>query len=177
MSIADLKHSLKGDDKWKRYRSLLASIKETFPVESLQQEIDTIQKLRKVRGVRLNGISANKLLDMSMDEVQHRARLTEVLIQARREFARLDALVTGMYSYIKGEYAQELSSFKSQADRNSAVETLLSTGYEVLSQIEAISDTVELVIKDIDQSSFTLTRVANLIELTTRREHVANITV
>ena len=177
MSIEDIKHSLKSDDRWKRYRGIITSVNESFPLESLQQELDTIQRMRKVRTVNLKGVSPQRLLDMSMDEVQHRARLTEILIQAKKESALVDTLLDGMYAYIKGEYSEELKDWKSQADRNSVVERLLSKGYETQSGIASLMETVETLIKDIDQSSFTLTRAANLLELIIRRENIASVNI
>lgn len=178
MSLAAVKEALKQDAEWKRYRAIRSGIEESFPLESLNEELTRIQRGRKVRSVSFKGVSAQRLLDMSMDEVQHRARLTEILIQAKRESNILSALLDGMNSYVLGEYAEDLrEGFKTQQDRRSAVDRLLSKGYSTLYGIQGVAETTELLIKDIDQSSFTLTRVANLIELTTRREHVANVSV
>lgn len=175
MALDDLKLVLKKDSRYLRYKSIGRTIEQTLPYETLCAEIDMIQTARKVRTATLGDLQPRELLDVSMDEVSHRARLTEILVQAKRKRHDLAAIVDGVWGYIAAEYADELSTFRTKDDRSQAISSCMGKGYELLSSLDSLIDQCETTIKDIDQTGFALSRIANLFELVLRRENLVNV--
>lgn len=175
MAIDDLKLALKKDSRYLRYKSIGRTIEETLPYETMCAEIEVIQSARKVRTGSLSDLQPRELLDVSMDEVSHRARLTEILVQAKRKRHDLAAVIDGVWRYISTEYADELRDFRTKDERSQAVTTCMGKGYELLSSLDSLIDQCETTIKDIDQTGFALSRIANLFELVLRRENLVNV--
>lgn len=176
MSIDVLKKYLREDDAFTRYKSVRATASAQMPYDVLCDEIERIQVCRQARA-STHDLMPKDLLSVSMDEVSHRARLTEVLVQAKRCRATIQPVVDGMWNYIASTYFEELKAFKTAGQRDSAISTVLNAGYTFIANLDSLIDQCELVIKEIDQTSFALTRAANLMELTIRRENIANVSI
>lgn len=176
MGIESLKKQLLDDDTFLKYRSIRQTASAQLPYESLCDELERIQQSRAVR-TAVHNLRPNQLLEVSLDEVNHRARLTEILVKAKRNRAMIQPVVDGVWNYIASTYVDELKTFKTSADRQSAISTVLNAGYTLISELDSLIEQCELVIKEIDQSSFSLSRVATLMELTIRNERLVNVDV
>ena len=176
MSIAELKAELKEDNSFIRYRSIRETAERQLPFDKLCDEIEMIQQSRMAR-TSAHNMKPKQLLDVSLDEVSHRARLTEIMVQAKRARNDLAPVVDGLWHHIKSTYSDELRSFKTSGERDSAVSTVLNAGYKFISNLDSLVEQCTDVIKEIDQTSFSLTRVANMFELVIRHEKLVNVDV
>lgn len=176
MSLAELKEGLSEDNIFARYRSIRDTAAQQLPYESLCDEIAMIQAVRQAR-TSVHNMSPKNLLDVSLDEISQRARLTEILVKAKRASAMIQPVVDGLWHHITGTYAEELKSFRTKGERESAISAVLNKGYVLIAELDNLITQCELVIKEIDQTSFALSRIATLFELTIRHERLANVEV
>jgi c-di-GMP-related signal transduction protein len=177
MATEDLKSALKSDSEYRRYRSICSSVETSLPYEALCEEIDQIQVARQVRTSALSEMKPRELLSVSMDEVSHRARLSEILVHSKRRRHDLGAVMDGMWNYIASEYHDELKDLRTKDERSTAITAALKKGYAHLASLDSLVDQCETAIKDIDQTSFSLSRIASLYELIIRKEHLVNVDV
>lgn len=177
MSIAELSEVVRGDPRYQRYLSIRKSAARLLPYEALSSEISLIQQARRVRSLQVSTLQPRDILDISLDEVSHRARLTEILVTAKRSYEELDGVVSSVSRYITANYSSHVSDLRTKGERDNVISTLFTKGYELLSSMDNLATQCELVIKEIDQTSFSLTRIANLYELVIRRESIVNVSV
>lgn len=178
--MKELKALLANSKEYKRYRAIIDDLDTSLSVEGIQQEVDLIITSRKlsVKSVSFKSIGVNKLTEISWNEVSHRARLSELLVQMNRHSNMLESLLDGIRNYISSTFIEELRiNWKTQAERNSVLDSVLAKGYTLLSTVSGLSEEISLIIEDIDKSSYSLNRVANLLELTLRRESIVKVNV
>lgn len=176
MGLEDLKNALQVDTNYLRYRSLRNNAAKTLPYEGCCEELDRIQASRLVRSTSYD-MKPDKLLDISMNEVSYRARCTEILIIAKRRSADLGKVIDATRLYVSTTYAHLLLDLKTKGERDSTVASFFIKGVELQASLSSLAEQAELVIKDIDQTSFALTRIANVFELVIRREKLINVDI
>lgn len=175
MSLETLKGSLKEDTNFQRYRSIRQTASKALPYEKLCEELDRIMAARQVRSFATSSLQPRELLSVSMDEISHRARTTEILVTAKRRRHDLATVIDAVWTHVTVTYADELRDFKTKGEREAAVTSCFSLGYNLLSSLDSLIDQCETIMKDIDQTSFSLSRIASMFELTIRNGHLVNV--
>lgn len=177
MSIRSFREDIKEDKHYIRYVAIRATAAKALPYEKLCAEIDLIMVARQVRAYAVSKLQPRELLSVSMDEISHRARSSEILLVAKRSRSSLADVLDGVWNHVNVEYGEHLKEFKTKSERDGAVTSCFRMGYEFLGNLDSLIEQTEIIIKDIDQCSFGLTRAANLMELLLRRENLVNIEI
>ena len=177
MSLRELREQLDDDSTFQRYRRIRQAAQASLPYDSLCEEIKQIQTLRQARSFARNKYDPKELLAVSMDEVSHRARLTEIMVACHRQHADLENLISAVWGHIATNFQDCLTDFRTKGDKETAIGTCFVTGNKMLANLSSLITQCELVIKEIDQTSFHLTRTANLLELVIRREQLVSVDI
>jgi hypothetical protein len=109
-----------------------------------------------------------------VDEVIHsnlidqgqRSRLAEILIQCTRASCALSDALKLFKEYAIIRYDPYLNKIKTKGERSSFIDVCLSEMTEYINDCELVINLAKIVINDIDQAGWTLTRTINALSLT-----------
>lgn len=174
MGLRALQEELKEDDKFQRYKAIRETAASRLPYDKLVSELDKIMSARQVRAYA-KAPNPRQLLDVSLDEISHRARVTEIMKFAQSTRFDLSSVIDAVWEHAYTTYADALNDIKTKGDRERMVSTCFGKGNELLSQLDSLIGQCEMIVKDIDQASFHLNRVAAMFELLIRNDKLVNI--
>ena len=179
MSVrSDLLKHLKTDDGFKRYVAIRKECETAFPIETISDELELILRTRQIRTLTAQSkLAPKKLIAVSIDEADKRARLTEIIVTSRRCSAKLEAVMDVMHQHVLSECTDLLSGVRTKGERDQIVQSVLAKGWELIHVMNATTERAQTIIEDIDQSSYNLNRMVKLVELIVQKEHIVNIDV
>ncbi len=175
MALSDFRAAVLEDSRYKRYLGLYETATHSINVPALTSELKTIAKIR-VEALKKK-MAPRRLLDLSMEEVSHRARITEILVSVKSTKSTLSDVGTQVWIFCAAEYSSHLSDIRTKADRDAAVSSCFRKGDELIAKLESLVDMCSDLLKDIDQNSFSLNRVSGMYEILLRPERLHNVDI
>lgn len=134
-----------------------------IPVKNIFEEIERIHMTRKTR--HLNRKSASFVQDITeglIDDQANRSRLTEILMSCIHTMRNLNSTLDSLEGYLLVEYAAQLSSIRTKAERVGFIQYHILVKYKrYIDRVQRVKEAAELVIVDIDKAAW---MYRNLIE-------------
>lgn len=163
---------LKKDTKWARFKAVY----DTTYKPEFDEYIDEIQLLHKTRSIRVLGIksapSGKTLADASMKDQAARSRCVEICINVVRSRNYLAITMNTVSSYMNAEYGSFMATLgvRTISDRRELVESMFGPAQRMIDKLDTITEIADLVIKDVDMSSWALKTTVTALEIATARE-------
>jgi len=174
MSIKELRDSLREDPNLKRFSSVYKTVRGSMNMERIEQEVRFLHTNRSARSLTAAKISPTVLSRANVEDLSARSRLTEIKLMCYRTSELLSISLDRARSYVRTEYRDEVLevSGRTKSEKDTALNTLFEGPISFLREVESLSDQIDMIIKDIDQSSFNLRRLQDLLAIQLdRREH------
>ena len=110
-----------------------------------------------------NFLKATKISEAAIQDSAYRSRSVEIMLGAMEQQKILERYILRLSDYIQAEYQADLAQFKTVAQRDSAVRSLLEVMHEQLTAVENVIEKSEAVCEDIDKMAWSLSRAMDAI--------------
>lgn len=157
--------SLKEDDKYKSFRRIVRNIGEQVNTEKMREEILRLHAGRKVRTLYLKRPGVDAVVDAALQDSSYRSRIAEIRIETDYHRGLLEEAVDKMRKHVVHEFSAQVSGLKTKGERMSFADQFLQKGVTLLYKFERLTAMADTVIKDIDQSGYTLKHVVDSMEV------------
>ncbi len=172
-SLKVLLEELKTDAVFLKYRGIVKTITSRINLAQLTAEVKQLHAVeRSARNLKGKGPSNEKLYKAEAEELATRSRLTEMKLALYEDMAILDEILETIAAHLRTAYDGYFEGFKTETDKKTLMRKILNRGYELKSEMKACDDRIDLVIKDIDQASYGLTRMVALFKILHERKTV-----
>lgn len=169
--MADLKLLLRKDEAYKRYRSILSTVKESFDIEKHLKEAGYLHRKRKSRLLFETRVSPQKLQEAILIDLSNRSRLVEIKIMILNEQELLTTSISICKKHIRATYPDVLKEYGSTKEAQLlVVDKVFSVGLSTLAEIDKAVTILETLIKDIDQAGFGLRNVTETLKMLLERK-------
>ncbi len=156
---------LKDTDDYLRYRRIIKRLAEETDLIKTAEEIGRLHSGRKSRSLFGSELSADKIIEANLQDTSYRSRLVEIRIDLAKILSLATTTLDTVKSKVYQTYTEDLKVFKTKGERMSYVESFLTLGTMFTKRVEDLSDQLDLVIKDIDQTSFTYKNAIQILEI------------
>lgn len=166
-----LKSLLKEDETYIKFRRVCRSALANVPLQDIRLEAKQLHSSRKMRKLSSARISSVALENAISGDISVRSRLVELRVLVIRSLEVIESAVQLMRNHLRVQYSAYLDDYSgSEAGKKPVLDSLLRVGLESKSQLEALSQELELYIGDIDKSSYLATNLTNLLRMTLERK-------
>lgn len=160
------------DSAWKKFISILDHVSGMADFDNYANEIMTLHKGRKSRGLMYRSTTTKRLIESSMQDISYRGRCTEIMVEVRRAQRMLKVGLDAVKNHIFAKYNQHLKAYSTKAERDSYVNNLLQDAYSKLNEFDGIVEICEIVIGDIDKTSWAYKSILQAMDLVYQRENI-----
>lgn len=171
-AMVQLRKALKTDELWKRFRL----IEKGANKPEFEAFIDELKRLHSTRSVRVLGAqsapSGRKVADAAMRDQSVRSRCVEISMEITHSRNYLSIAMLTVKSHINATYGGVLldAGIRSITERRSMVESLFGKAERTLDSLDTITEIADMVIKDVDQASFSIKHTVEALSVATARE-------
>jgi hypothetical protein len=155
----------------KRVKALLKALRQGayhIDLEGLEREIDSLHLTRMIRTLKTEEVITSfqkKFITAALQHQAFRSRLVEIKVKCFRVGARLEEHIGVVRSYLGITYPNSLSKYRTVAERKAAINTILEEPMTFLSKLALKDKELEQIIKDLDQTSFSLKHIMDAMQI------------
>lgn len=151
-----LRVMLEEDDKFRSYNTILARVRNEFDYPRCNQELAQLMAERHGRKLWLEpSIPKSDLISKAMlQNGAHRSRAVELAMPLRRFKRTVDKGLKAIKSYIMVEYEAEFAGIRHKTDKELVMEVMLQPAEDLLTELENVIESADLLVADIDQNGF-----------------------
>lgn len=153
------------DDAFKKYKRIVKSIQERYDLEALMEEANALHSGRSSRNLKGTNPGGQKIADAALLDGSYRSRMSQIMVNLFRQRDLLEISIQAAKAHIVKNYSDVIPAYRTKAERSTFLDTYVAKGVTMLSNIESVIKCLELLIKDIDQMSFTLRLSYQCVEL------------
>jgi hypothetical protein len=164
---------IKNDDVFIRYQDIVATIDKRIDTSKITNEAKLLHAERKSRTLKGTRPTNDQLYEAVARDLAVRSRLTELKLNLTVESDNLATAQTTIAAHLRVSYAEFMTEYKTQEDKKVLLRRVLRKGTELLERINSVSDQLDLLIKDIDQASFSLSHLVSLFKILHERRDPA----
>lgn len=172
--MATLRQEIQGDDYFIKLRTMFETGK-SFQIDpkSLLSEMARLQSIRISSRIDYKGDFVRQLIETSSRDQSYRSRLAEIQFSAFRAKHVLSKSVARIRDYLLREYWTDIAKeYRTVKERSDFVDGVLVEFIEFCNDMDHLCSQADILIKDIDQSSWSLKLMRDAVEIHTKREHV-----
>lgn len=173
--MTELQAELKRDDTYKRYRSILRTVREGLNLEKTLKEAGYLHRNRKSRLLHEARVSPTKLQEAILVDMSNRSRMVELKALLLNEQELLKTAISHGKKHVRATYADLLVGYGSTKEAQlMVVEKVFSSGTSFLAEVDSAVEILDVFIKDIDQAGFGLRNVTETLKMVLdRKENVS----
>ncbi len=164
--MSELREQLKSDTNYKKYRNILKTVRSRLKLEEDMEEVLGLHAGRLSR--RLFGkkqFSSRTIYEATAQDMSIRARLVEIRQRTSVQVSLLQGAIQQLHKYIRTAYRQGMRGLSNEASRRATLDEVTSTGNELVTEAQALIDTVDNIIRDIDQSGHSIRHMVEILKL------------
>jgi hypothetical protein len=167
LDLPELLKEIKEDAKYIKYVEIVKLARKRLRIDPDRLEALSLLSNRTSRSLHASKsqLSPKSVSEAQANDMQARTRLTEIRVRVK---IQADTLKDGMKA-IKGhlltQYADDFSKFANAEGRTALIERVQGTGATLLSESEGLIDMLDTIIKDIDQNSFYMSNLTEIMKL------------
>jgi hypothetical protein len=154
-----------GPEQDSRLRQFLVGFAGQKKIDAIKT-VERIMSLQKTRNIRYltakQAKTVKKLTEVSVTEASTRGQLTDILMEVRNHQLALRGSIDLLVPYLTATYSATFSQ-RARADRVEATYQLWPEVVRYLQDLDRVENLIEQVVKDIDQSAYTLQRLTTLL--------------
>lgn len=160
-----LKRKLLEDDTYKKYRNIVKTIKNKIDIEGIDEEIMRLHSGRISRTLYGTTPGGDKVMNAALQDASHRSRMAEIKVRISKQADILDITLDASRIYLSREFADEMPTIRTKGERVSYFDHYLSAGIVLHAKLNSLMSRIDILLKDIDQTSFSLQRCVDILEL------------
>jgi hypothetical protein len=166
MSIKELRNSLKTDDSVRKFLRIFESSLSALSVPSVQQELASLHAARKSRSLSSASVTAAKLQDAILVDSYTRSRMVELKVLVHRNSELISSALSAVKKHVLVSFADEVSAVaRTKYERDHAIDRVFQNAVHHKAELASLSEEIDLLLRDIDQTSFALRNTAELLKV------------
>lgn len=157
---------IREDPEYKKYKKIVLLVREKLKIEKDKAEALSLhagRTLRKLHGSKQ--YSPKALVDAAANEAAARSRLVEMRVQCAIQTDLLHSTVKALRQHVMTSYREELSDFRTVADRAAMLDRVAAGALTTESESQALIKLLDDLVNDIDKSSFHLRAMVDVLKL------------
>lgn len=164
--MSRLSDLLKKDDQYKKYRNVFKTVKQRLDIEKDLNEVLSLHAGRHSRALYGDKqFSSRAIYTATSQDLSIRARLVEIRQQTSVQISFLRGAMERLHKYIRTEYKMEMRQFTNEQTRRATLDGITHTGYTLISETDSLIDTIDNIIKDIDQAGHSIRHMISILQL------------
>ena len=171
--MSEISTVIREDSVYKRSKKRLNSIMENIDIKMLTNELFSLHNSRVAATLKTQVIirdSVQEITGSTVDEIATRSRCTTIKMTALKSLLDIEEITRHLSKYILSKYAKQL---KANGDttitaQKATVDVYLRLFIESKNQLEGLMKLVDLVLDDVDQTSYGLSRIEKVLELASK---------
>lgn len=160
-----LKQYLLEDDTYKKYRNIIKSIKDKIDIEDTDAEVNRLHSGRISRTLYGTTPGGDQIMKAALQDSSHRSRLAEIKVRIIKQADLLDITLDATRIYLSRQFADEMPDIRTKAERISYFDHYLNAGVVLLAKLKSLMDRIDVILKDVDQTGFSLKHCVDILEL------------
>ena len=164
-SPEEMRETVKGDDKYKRFRRIVKNVGEQLNIEKLAEEIKRLHSGRKARSLYLKRPSVDTVVEAALQDSAYRSRIAEIWVEADYYHGLLEEAVTSIRKHFMHSFRDQMGTLKTKGERMGFADQYLNSGLSLMSKLDRLTSMAGMIIKDIDQTGFTFKHVVDSLEV------------
>lgn len=171
MSLKQLKAKLMEDDVFSTYRDIARTISKRINTQQVKAEVKMLHSSeRSARQLKGKAPSNSVLYAAEATELATRSRLTEMKLAIVEEIDLLERAIAAVTAHLRTSYVSYFESYRTEADKKLLMRTIMKNGYALVDELDSCQKQIDIVIKDIDQASYGLSRMVVLFKILHERK-------
>lgn len=158
------KATLLADNQFKTYRGIIKHIAEQTNFDALEKEAQRLHSGRKSRSLGTVP-GADAVMEAAAQDGSNRSRLTQICVDLIKIDDILAEALEAIRAHIMFTYADKIPDGRTKADRVAYLNQYLRKGVKLKAQVESMMNRINFYIKDVDQMSFTLARITDVLKM------------
>ena len=159
---------LKVDETFTKFKRIVKNATQV-DIALLLKEVENLHSGRNIRSLKGKAVSPTRLMNVCAEDTAYRSRLVEINMTFMREYGPLKLAHETIKDYLNSKYGSGLG-VRSIADREAVWNSVLLDSRTRMIKLEDAIELTEMVIEDIDKSSFSLKHLLQTLEIISKRE-------
>jgi uncharacterized membrane-anchored protein YjiN (DUF445 family) len=161
--------SLKDDPVIVKFLSVVRTSRASINIQEVTREMQALHSTRKSRTLTSAKLSPSRLIDAILTDQACRSRLIEIKTLVYRNSELLSTAWKATRRHIRQSYDLESST---KAERDEELDNLFPGALSFKEEMSCLSDQIDLIVKDIDQTSYGTSSVKDLLKMVLDRKDV-----
>lgn len=161
---------IKEDSEYKVFLRVIKQVKKEIDLEKIKKEAEMLHKTRVARSLHgKDKLVANKISDANAQDLSWRARLSEMRVGLYIRLSDVEEAISAFTDFVLVTYGDDLKDdgFTTKDQRSSFTKHLLGKHYRFLREGQIVLETLDFLIRDIDQAGFHLRNMVKILEIVT----------
>ena len=170
-SIKELRNEIKDDETVVRFLRIYETAQTSVSIPTVQREVATLHASRKSRSLTTAKITPAKLQDAILVDMYTRSRLIEIKVLVHRTSELISSALSAVKKHVLVNFSEEVRDLAStKGERDQVVDRLFQGAVKLREEMSSLSDEIDMIIKDIDQASFSLRNTTELLRMVLDRK-------
>lgn len=167
VDLDDLLRSIQEDPKFKKFREIVKNVRTKLRVEADRQEAMSLLANRSSRTLHSDRkqFSPKAVAEATANDMGARTRLVELRVKSKVQVDILEDACKAIKSHVITEYSEEMAGYSNAEQRNALIERIQGTARTLIVEGTAMINLFDDIIKDIDASSFGISRLSEMIQV------------
>jgi hypothetical protein len=160
-----LKMSLLKDDTYKKYLKIVKTIRDKIDLEDLDDEMTRLHSGRISRTLYGTTPGGDKIMKAALQDSSVRSRLAEIRVRVTKQADLLDITLKATRIHLANSFRDEVDDLRTKGERGAFFDGHLQKGVSLLARMNSFTSRVDTIVKDIDQTGFSLKHAVDILEL------------
>lgn len=157
---------VKGDPQYITFKRILEETRRHVKIDESMEEARRLHTSRESRALTgKDRYSAKRIIDAAAKDMSVRARLVEIRVSNDKKMSHLREAMEALRRYVSTEYADDLKEFSNAEQRRAFVDRVLKAANGLVAESEQLLNTLDHLIKDLDQSSHSMRHIVDCLKL------------
>lgn len=173
--IKALRRIIKKDKKFIRFREAYEG-NPAFNIdfEDFHEELKRLHETRSTRHLKRKSKGFTEdVIDGMLQDQATRSRVAEILGQCVKISSSVEKTLNNLRDYLLSEFSTQLKRLGAQTERKMFIESVMSSFYEYVSDVQTLEKSCRLIVDDIDKAGYTYRNLVEAIKILSRPEQVS----
>jgi len=166
VDVDGLLKEIRQDPKYKKFKLIVQKAGERLKIEEDRNEALALFSART--SSTLSGkkqYSGKSLMEAEATDMSTRSRLVTIRVKASIHLDLLDEACDAIKRHIFTQYHEDMRAFSNEQQRKALIERVQTVAMDIMTDGKSLLDMLDHLIRDIDQSNFSMGRMVDLLEM------------
>jgi len=166
-----IRSDVRKDEKVVKLRRIVSGIQNMVNLTALHDELESLHSGRKVRHLKVSGLSSKSVIDAVLQDQSYRSRVTEIVVQSLRHSNNLSEAYDATLDHLIQAYDNRLD-IRTKSERQSYLKSFIAPANKLLADLNTVVSLAEYIVEDIDKAGYALKNTIQALEISSKREYL-----